>query len=51
MSWPPHITVAAIVPRNDRFLMVKELNNHIEVFNQPAGHLEPGENLLQATVR
>ena len=51
MSWPPHITVAAIVPRNDRFLMVKERNNHIEVFNQPAGHLEPGENLLQATIR
>jgi 8-oxo-dGTP pyrophosphatase MutT (NUDIX family) len=51
MSWPPHITVAAIVPRNDHFLMVKETNNQAEVYNQPAGHLEPNENLLQATRR
>lgn len=51
MSWPPHITVAAIIPRNDHFLMVKETNNQIQFYNQPAGHLEPHENLLQATLR
>ena len=52
-SWPPHITVAVVVEQDGRFLMVEE---HDElagglVFNQPAGHVEPGERLLEAAVR
>ena len=50
-SWPPHITVATIVQRDDRFLMVEEFKHGRLVINQPAGHLEPGETLLEAAVR
>ena len=51
MSWPPHVTVAAIVHRNDRFLMVEELSDGQRVINQPAGHLEPNESLTDAIIR
>lgn len=47
----PHITVAAVVPREDRFLMVRERSAGQEVINQPAGHLENDETLLEAVVR
>ena len=45
------VTVAAIVERNGRFLMVEEETGQGVVLNQPAGHLEPGESLLEAVVR
>jgi len=51
MSWPPHITVATVVPRDNQFLMVEEQDNDQRVFNQPAGHLEPDETLLDAAIR
>lgn len=51
MSWPPHITVATIVEKDNRFLMVEETSNGRLVYNQPAGHLEPDETLAQAAVR
>ena len=51
MSWPPHITVAVIVFRDNKFLMVEEIRNNQCVYNQPAGHLEPNETLAQAAVR
>ena len=51
MSWPPEITVAAIVTRNDTFLMVEEIEHGELVINQPAGHLEPNESLLEAVIR
>ncbi len=51
MHWAPHVTVAAVIRRNDRFLMVEELADARRVLNQPAGHLEPGEGLLQAVIR
>ena len=41
--WTPHATVATIVVRDDRFLMVEELSGGEAVFNQPAGHIEAGE--------
>ena len=47
----PAITVAALVERQGRFLLVEELINGERVFNQPAGHVEPGETLLEAVVR
>jgi 8-oxo-dGTP pyrophosphatase MutT (NUDIX family) len=51
VSPQPDITVAAIVERDDRFLVVEERIAGRDVFNQPAGHLERGETLLQAVVR
>lgn len=51
MSWPPEITVAAIVTRNDTFLMVEEIDHGDLVINQPAGHLEPNESLVEAMMR
>ena len=51
MVWKPHATVAAIVERDNTFLIVEELIEGERVFNQPAGHLEDGESLIQAVVR
>lgn len=51
MSWPPHITVATVVPRDNAFLMVEEQDNNLRVFNQPAGHLEADETLQDAALR
>jgi 8-oxo-dGTP pyrophosphatase MutT (NUDIX family) len=45
------VTVAAIIERDDRFLLVEELVSGRRVLNQPAGHLEPGESLVEAVVR
>lgn len=47
----PEITVAAITETNGRFLVVEERINQRLVFNQPAGHVEPGESLLTAIIR
>lgn len=49
--WAPHVTVAAIVEREGRFLVVEEQTSDGLRINQPAGHLEPGETLLDAVVR
>lgn len=46
-----HLTVAAVIPRDNKFLMVRENDNGLEVINQPAGHVEPGETLQQAALR
>ncbi len=46
-----HITVASIVPRDDRFLMVSEYQGQELLLNQPAGHWELGETLQQAAQR
>lgn len=49
--WAPHVTVAAVVEREGRFLVVEEQTSEGLRINQPAGHLEPGETLTQAVVR
>ncbi|MDG1205466.1 MAG: NUDIX hydrolase [Pseudomonadales bacterium] len=53
MNWPPHITVATVVQKQDRFLFVEERDKDtgLLVFNQPAGHLEPNETIFDAAVR
>jgi len=51
MQWQPHITVATIVEDNGRFLMVEEHKAGRNVLNQPAGHLDPDETLIEAAVR
>lgn len=50
-EWKPHITVAAVIERAGRFLMVEEDVEGRTVYNQPAGHLEEGETLIEAAVR
>lgn len=50
-SWKPNVTVAAVVERDGRFLMVEEETALGLRLNQPAGHLERGESLLDAVVR
>ncbi|MFC4729281.1 NUDIX hydrolase [Coralloluteibacterium thermophilus] len=49
--WHPDTTVAAIVVRDGRLLVVEERVGDALVLNQPAGHLEAGESLLQAVCR
>jgi len=47
----PEITVAAVTETDGRFLVVEERIESRLVLNQPAGHLEAGETLLEAVVR
>jgi phosphatase NudJ len=49
--WKPSVTVAAIVEREGRYLLVEEHTPEGLKLNNPAGHLDPGESLLQAVVR
>ena len=49
--WKPHVTVAGILERDGRFLLVEEAVDGELVLNQPAGHLEPNESLIEACVR
>ena len=49
--WKPSVTVAAIIERQGRFLLVEEHSGDIIRINQPAGHLEAGESLLDAVAR
>ncbi len=51
MRCSPEVTVAAVVERDGRFLMVEERIKGRLVLNQPAGHLEDGETLVEAAVR
>ncbi|MEC7119455.1 MAG: NUDIX hydrolase [Pseudomonadota bacterium] len=53
MSWMPHVTVATVVEQAGRFLLVEEESpsySHL-VINQPAGHVEAGETLIEAAIR
>ena len=49
--WKPSATVAAVVERDGKFLLVEEISDGRRVLNQPAGHLDPGESLIDACVR
>ncbi len=52
MSWDSHITVACVVEREGRFLLVEErAADGSLVLNQPAGHWEEGETLHAAALR
>ena len=51
MVWKPNVTVAAVVQRDGKFLLVEEETDAGLAFNQPAGHLEEGESLIDAVVR
>lgn len=47
----PDLTVAAVIERDSRFMFVEERIRGRLLINQPAGHVEPGETLLQAVIR
>jgi 8-oxo-dGTP pyrophosphatase MutT (NUDIX family) len=51
MIWKPNVTVAAIIERDGKFLLVEEETADGVMFNQPAGHLEDGESLLVGVAR
>jgi 8-oxo-dGTP pyrophosphatase MutT (NUDIX family) len=51
MPLKPELTVAALAQASGRFLVVEERIKGRNVFNQPAGHVEDGETLLEAVVR
>jgi 8-oxo-dGTP pyrophosphatase MutT (NUDIX family) len=49
--WKPNVTVAALIERDGRFFLVEEETPEGIRFNQPAGHLEAGESLMEACAR
>ena len=49
--WKPNVTVAAVIERDGRFLLVEEDTSDGIRLNNPAGHLDPGESPIQACVR
>ena len=49
--WKPSVTVAAVIEQDGRFLLVEEHTADGLRLNNPAGHLEARESLLQAVVR
>ena len=51
MIWKPNVTVAAVIERDGKFLLVEEETSQGARFNQPAGHLEANESLLAAVTR
>ena len=51
VEWQPHVVVASIVEREGRYLIVEEMIAGERRLNQPAGHWERGETLLEAVRR
>ena len=52
-QWTPHVTVACVIEKDGKYLMVEERDKTSGelVFNQPAGHLEHGESMTAAALR
>ncbi len=52
-AWTAHVTVATVVEKDGKFLFVEEHTEGVmhTVFNQPAGHVECGESIIQAAIR
>jgi 8-oxo-dGTP pyrophosphatase MutT (NUDIX family) len=51
MIWKPNVTVAAVIEQDGKFLLVEEETSDGVRFNQPAGHLEQKESLIQGVIR
>jgi ADP-ribose pyrophosphatase YjhB (NUDIX family) len=51
MIWKPNVTVAAVIERDGKFLLVEEETEQGLLFNQPAGHWEENETLAQGAAR
>lgn len=50
-TWKPSVTAAAVIYQDGKFLLVEEETSDGILFNNPAGHLDPGESLVQAVIR
>jgi 8-oxo-dGTP pyrophosphatase MutT (NUDIX family) len=52
-AWTAHVTVATVVEKDGKFLFVEEQTEGVvhTVFNQPAGHVEAGETIVEAAIR
>ena len=50
-TFDPHLTVATVIERDGRYLLVEESPHGEPVYNQPAGHLEGGETLAEGAIR
>ncbi len=53
VRWRPNATVAVVIVQDDKFLLVEEIDRvtGARVLNQPAGHLEDNESLIEAAIR
>ncbi|MEZ5539356.1 MAG: NUDIX hydrolase [Pseudomonadales bacterium] len=53
MEWAPHVTVATVIEQDGKYLLVHEWDKFLQrmVYNQPAGHWDEGETLLDAAIR
>lgn len=51
VRWKPNVTVAALIERDGKFLLVEEDTSDGILLNNPAGHLDPGESPIQAVIR
>ena len=51
MIWTPHATTAVVVEKDGKYLLVEETCHGETVFNQPAGHVEENESILNAAIR
>lgn len=51
VRWKPNVTVAALIERDGKFLLVEEQTSDGLLLNNPAGHLDPGESPIQGVVR
>lgn len=49
--WKPSVTVAAIIEKDGKFLLVEEHTGEGLRLNNPAGHLDPGESPAQGCAR
>lgn len=49
--WKPNVTVAAIIEKNGRYLLIEEHTQEGLRLNNPAGHLDPGESPAEACAR
>lgn len=50
-TWKPSVTVAAVIERDGKFLLIEEETSDGIRLNQPAGHLDPRESLQEAVAR
>ena len=49
--WKPSVTVAGIIEKDGRYLLVEEHTPKGLMLNNPAGHLDPGESPVQGCIR
>lgn len=50
-AWKPHVTVAALIGRDGKFLLVEEETELGALYNQPAGHFGPDASLVTGAIR